>query len=62
MPSTVTQKNTTKNILDGQKDSGKTIYPPPSSGSGGIKNSIPPPPSGSGDIITIHVYSFYNIR
>jgi hypothetical protein len=46
----------------GQTDSGKTIYPPPSSGSGGIKNSIPPPPSGSGDIITIHVYSFYNIR
>jgi hypothetical protein len=26
----------TKNILDGQKDGGKTVYPAPSSGSGGI--------------------------
>jgi hypothetical protein len=26
----------TKNILDGRKDRGKTVYPPPPSGSGGI--------------------------
>ena len=26
-----------KNILDGQTDRGKTVYPPPPSGSGGIK-------------------------
>ena len=31
---------------EGQMDRGKTIYPPPSSGSGGIKNSIPPSPFG----------------
>jgi hypothetical protein len=45
LPSTVTEKNATKNILDGQKDGrtdgqtdrGKTVYPPPPSGSGGIK-------------------------
>ena len=36
LPSTVTEKNATKNILDGQKDRGKTIYPSPPSGSGGI--------------------------
>jgi ribosomal protein L37AE/L43A len=34
LPSTVTEKNVTKNILDGRKDRGKTVYPP--SGSGGI--------------------------
>jgi hypothetical protein len=40
LPSTVTEKNVTKNILDGRKDGqtdrGKTVYPPPPSGSGGI--------------------------
>jgi hypothetical protein len=36
LPSTVTEKNATKNILDGRKDRGKTVYPPPPSGSGGI--------------------------
>jgi hypothetical protein len=35
LPSTVTEKNATKNILDGQTDRGKTVYPPPPSGSGG---------------------------
>ena len=33
LPSTVTEKNATKNILDGQTDRGKTVYPPPPSGS-----------------------------
>ena len=33
--STVTEKNAMKNILDGRKDRGKTVYPPPPSGSGG---------------------------
>ena len=41
LPSTVTEKNATKNILNGRKDRrkdrGKTVYPPPPSGSGGIK-------------------------
>ena len=36
----VTEKNATKNILDGRKDGemdrGKTVYPLPPSGSGGI--------------------------
>ena len=32
LPSTVTEKN----ILEGRKDRGKTVYPPPPSGSGGI--------------------------
>jgi hypothetical protein len=40
LPSTVTEKNATKNILEGwkdrQTDRGKTVYPPPSSGSEGI--------------------------
>jgi hypothetical protein len=40
LPSTVTEKNVTKNILDGRKDGqtdrGKTVYPPPPLGSGGI--------------------------
>jgi hypothetical protein len=44
LPSTVTEKNAKKNILDGRKDRrkggrtdrGKTVYPPPPSGSGGI--------------------------
>ena len=43
-----TEKNATKNILDGRKDGrtdrGKTVYPPP--------------PSGSGDIITL----FWNCK
>jgi hypothetical protein len=38
LPSTVTEKNAKKNILDGRKDGqtdrGKTVYPPPPSGSG----------------------------
>ena len=38
LPSTVTEKNATKNILDGRKDGqtdrGKTVYPPPPSGAG----------------------------
>jgi hypothetical protein len=38
LTSTVTEKNATKNILDGRKDRGKTVYPPPPSGSGGIIN------------------------
>jgi hypothetical protein len=38
LPLTVTEKNATKNILDGRKDRGKTVYPAPPSGSGGIKN------------------------
>ena len=46
LPSTVTEKNVTKNILDGRKDGqmdrGKTVYPSPPSGSRGMKNSIPP--------------------
>jgi hypothetical protein len=32
----VTEKNATKNILDGRTDRGKTVYSPPPSGSGGI--------------------------
>ena len=47
LPLTVTEKNATKNILDGRKDGqtdrGKTVYPPPPLGSGGIiivKHSI----------------------
>jgi hypothetical protein len=37
-PSTVTEKNAAKNILDGRKDDrGKTVYPSPPLGSGGIK-------------------------
>jgi hypothetical protein len=40
LPSTVTEKNATKNILDGwtdgQMDRGKTVYHPLPSGSGGI--------------------------
>jgi hypothetical protein len=35
LPSIVAEKNTTKNILDGRTNRGKTVYPPP--GSGGIK-------------------------
>jgi hypothetical protein len=35
LPSTVTEKNATKNILDGRTDRGKIVYPPPPSGSGG---------------------------
>jgi hypothetical protein len=38
LPSTVTEKSATKNILDGRRtDRGKTVYPPLPSGSGGIK-------------------------
>jgi hypothetical protein len=44
LPSTVTEKSVTKNILDGredgQTDRGKTVYPPPPSGSGDIKKSV----------------------
>ena len=44
LPSTVAEKNATKNILDGWKDGqmnrGKTVYPPPPSGSGGIKTKL----------------------
>ena len=36
LPSIVAEKNATKNILDGRTDRGKTVYPPPPSGSGGI--------------------------
>jgi hypothetical protein len=32
----VAEKNVTKNILDGRKDRGKTVYPPPPPGSGAI--------------------------
>jgi hypothetical protein len=42
LPSTVTEKNVTKNILDWQTDRGKTVYPPPTSGSGVYKNVDPP--------------------
>jgi hypothetical protein len=31
LPSTVTEKNVTKNFFDGQTDRGKTVYPPPTS-------------------------------
>jgi hypothetical protein len=45
LPSTVTEKNAKKNILDGRKDGqtdrGKTVYPPPPSGSGGIIRKVP---------------------
>jgi hypothetical protein len=37
LPSTVTEKNATKNILDGQTERCKTVYHPLPSGSGGIK-------------------------
>jgi hypothetical protein len=50
-----------KNILDGQTDRGKTVYPPPPSGCRGIKNSIPPPPSGSRGIIIHIVFYWYSI-
>jgi hypothetical protein len=36
----VTEKNAKINILDGGKDRGKTVYPPPPSGSGGIKKTF----------------------
>ena len=52
LPSTVTEKNATKNILDGRKDGqtdrGKTVYPHPPSGSGGIMTWI--------KIMVIHCY------
>ena len=35
----VAEKNATKYILEGQTDRGKTVYPPPPSGSGGIIRS-----------------------
>jgi hypothetical protein len=34
LPSIVAEKNVTKNILEGRTDRGKTVYPPPPSGSG----------------------------
>ena len=39
LPSLVAEKNVTKNILEGRTDRGKTVYPPPPSGSGGIIRS-----------------------
>ena len=42
LSSTVTEKNATKNILDGRTDRGKTVYPHPPSGSGGIFNLFLP--------------------
>jgi hypothetical protein len=39
LPSIVAEKNVTKNILEGRTDRGKTVYPPPPSGSGGIIRS-----------------------
>jgi hypothetical protein len=42
LPSTVTEKNAMKNILDGRKDDRRRE----------VKQYIPPPPSGSGGIIT----------
>ena len=47
-----TEKNATKNILDGRKDGrmdrGKTVYPYPPSGSGGIINTRNNIPTGFG--------------
>ena len=42
LPSTVTEKNATKNILDGRKDRRTKVkqYTPPPSGSGGIIKSL----------------------
>ena len=44
LSSIVTEKSATKNILDGRKDRqtdrGKTVYPPPPSGSVGIKTEF----------------------
>jgi hypothetical protein len=37
LQSIVAEENATKNILDGRKDRGKTVYPPPPPGSGGKK-------------------------
>jgi hypothetical protein len=34
--SILAEKNMTKNILEGRTDRGKTVYPPPPSGTGGI--------------------------
>jgi hypothetical protein len=39
LPSIVAEKNVTKNILEGRTDRGKTVYPSPPSGSGGIIRS-----------------------
>ena len=39
LPSIVAEKNVTKNILEGRTDRGKTVYPPPPSGSGCIIRS-----------------------
>ena len=39
LPSIVAEKNVTKNILEGRTDRGKTVYPPPPSGTGGIIRS-----------------------
>jgi hypothetical protein len=41
-------------------DRGKTVYPPPPSGSGGIKTVYPPPPLGSGGIITFNYRYIHN--
>ena len=43
LPSTVTEKNAIEKYLgrtEGQTDRGKTAYPPPPSGSGGIMKAI----------------------
>ena len=57
------QKNATKNILDGRKDGktdgqtnrGKTVYPPPPSGSGGIiRNSKRKKPKPSMPILSYY--------
>jgi hypothetical protein len=40
LPSTVTEKNATKNILDRQTNRGKTVYPPPPSGGVGIIKGV----------------------
>ena len=39
VPSIVAEKNVTNNILEGRTYRGKTVYPPPPSGSGGIIRS-----------------------
>ena len=38
LPLIVAEKYATKNILDGQTNRGKTVYPPPPPGSGGYNN------------------------
>jgi hypothetical protein len=40
LPSIVTEKNVTKNILDGRTDRGKTVYPPSPFGEWGYKQNL----------------------